>query len=93
MRESTAVTIDNIAKLAEALAKSEYSRGYANGLEEKRLTDKHWGKPKIGKWITRGVNGYYQCPFCKSEFFDDDDEMSNWKCCPVCEAKMEDKTE
>ena len=43
---------------------------------------------KEGKWITKGVDGYYQCPFCKAEFWDDDDEMGNWKRCPICEAKM-----
>jgi len=44
MTEATAITIDNIVKLVEEIAQAEYQRGYANGLEEKRLTEKHWGK-------------------------------------------------
>lgn len=46
MKESTTITIDNIVKLIEGIAKAEYQRGYVAGLEEKRLTEKHWGKEK-----------------------------------------------
>jgi hypothetical protein len=46
MNESTTITIDNIVKLIEGIAKAEYQRGYVAGLEEQRLTDLHWGKDK-----------------------------------------------
>lgn len=48
MRESTTITIDNIVKLIEGIAKAEYQRGYVAGLEEQRLTDKHWGEREGG---------------------------------------------
>lgn len=44
MNESTTITIDNIVKLIEGIAKAEYQRGYVAGLEEKRLTEKYWGR-------------------------------------------------
>ncbi|MEE1352074.1 MAG: hypothetical protein UHM23_08520 [Clostridia bacterium] len=49
MNESTTITIDNIAKLIKGIAEAEYQRGYVAGLEEKRLTEKHWGKEKEDK--------------------------------------------
>ena len=49
MKESTTITIDNIVKLIEGIAEAEYQRGYVAGLEEKRLTEKHWGKEKEDK--------------------------------------------
>lgn len=49
MNESTTITIDNIAKLIKGIAEGEYQRGYVAGLEEKRLTEKHWGKNKEDK--------------------------------------------
>lgn len=49
MNESTTITIDNIVKLIEGIAKAEYQRGYVDGLEEQRLTEKYWGKEKEDK--------------------------------------------
>ena len=49
MNESTTITIDNIAKLIKGIAEAEYQRGYVAGLEEQRLTEKHWGKEKEDK--------------------------------------------
>lgn len=49
MNESTTITIDNIVKLIDGIAKAEYQRGYVAGLEEKRLTEKHWGRKQPEK--------------------------------------------
>lgn len=61
MNESTTITIDNIVNLIEGIAKAEYQRGYVAGLEEKRLTEKHWGKEKEDKTelnnIIKNVHG------------------------------------
>lgn len=42
MTEATRITIDNIERMIEKIAETEYRRGYADGLNEKRLTEKHW---------------------------------------------------
>lgn len=47
MNESTTITIDNIVKLIEGIAKAEYQRGYADALKEKELTEKHWKQADI----------------------------------------------
>ena len=61
MNESTTITIDNIVQLIEGIAEAEYQRGYVAGLEEKRLTEKHWGKEKEDKTelnnIIKNVHG------------------------------------
>ena len=49
MNESTKISIDNIVKLVKLIAESEYRRGYVDGLEEQRLTEKYWGKDKEDK--------------------------------------------
>lgn len=58
MTETTTITIDNIVKLIEGIAQSEYQRGYANGLEEKRLTEKHWGRvdESVDKAVDKAVD-------------------------------------
>lgn len=79
MNESTTITIDNIVKLIEGIAKAEYQRGYVAGLEEQRLTEKHWGieqKCHTCKHYTKGeYDGSCGSYICK--------EYSGW----------EDKTE
>lgn len=42
MTEATRITIDNIERMIEKIAETEYRRGYADALKEKELTEKHW---------------------------------------------------
>ena len=93
MTETTKITIDTIGKLIEKTAEAEYQRGYATGLEEKRLTEKHWGR-KTGKWVkderTERLKGAYRykCDNCEAY------HRARYDFCPSCGADMrEDKTE
>ena len=47
MTEATRITIDNIERMIEKIAETEYRRGYADALKEKELTEKHWKQADI----------------------------------------------
>lgn len=58
MTEATRITIDNIERMIEEIAETEYRRGYSDGLNEKQLTEKHWKQAEVtdllhGLWKER----------------------------------------
>lgn len=57
-----------------------YKSGYRNGIEDgKKETEKRL------KWVTKTAHGvsWTECPVCMVC------GSPQWKCCPVCETKME----
>lgn len=90
MNESTTITIDNIAKLIKGIAEAEYQRGYVAGLEEKRLTEKHWGcKQPEKKNCNNCKYGHNENACLLKEMHNGicNDDFSQW------EPYKEDKTE
>ena len=76
MNESTTITIDNIVKLIEGIAKAEYQRGYVAGLEEKRLTEKHWGRKQPEKPILDKMRAEIEhMDFDFGDFYDHTDSI------------------
>lgn len=89
MNESTTITIDNIAKLIKGIAEAEYQRGYVAGLEEKRLTDKYWGRKQPEKKNCNNCKYGKDPSICmlKDTFETCGNDFSQWEPCE------EDKTE
>ena len=62
------------------IAEMSYNNGYAKGLEDgMKETEKR------AKWVTKTAHGvsWTECPVCMVC------GSPQWKCCPVCETKME----